>query len=251
MQQNNSRVGLLATGNELTEGDILNTNGQTIAQALVQHGFEIGLHVVAADNDADLEAALTFLLPTHKAIILTGGLGPTSDDRTRQALSKVTHAELQFDETVWQNICERAQTRYGRQPHPANRQQALFPQGAVVLPNPEGSAAGCKMQYQNNLIYMLPGPPHECLPMFENFVLPDLITNIPHENRIKLSWQLQGALEGEIAALIDEAVKNYPVITGYRANKPYLEVKIYSYKHDKFDEMIIEIKKIISPYLVV
>lgn len=248
--QHNSRIALLATGNELVEGDILNTNGQAIAQALGQHGFEIGLHVIAADDDADLEAALAFLLPLHIAVIITGGLGPTSDDRTRQALSKVTGAELQFDEAVWQYICERSQTRYGRQPHPANRQQALFPQGATVLPNPEGSAAGCKMPYKNNLIYMLPGPPHECLLMFENFVLPDLITNIPHENRIKMSWQLQGAFEGEIAALIDEALKDYPVITGYRASKPYLEVKIYSYKHDKFDEMIITIKKIIDPYLV-
>lgn len=249
--QHTTRIALLATGNELVEGDILNTNGQVIAQTLVKHGFELGLHVVAADDDADLETALTFLLPLHKAVIITGGLGPTSDDRTRQALSKVTRAELQFDETVWQSICELFQTRLGRQPHPVNRQQALFPHGSTVLPNPEGSAAGCKMQYQNNLIYMLPGPPNECLLMFENFVLPDLITNIPHENRIKLSWQLQGASEGEIAALIDEAVKDYPVITGYRASKPYLEVKIYSYHHDKFDEMIIAIKKIIGPYLVV
>lgn len=243
------RIALLATGNELVEGDILNTNGQTIAQTLFHQGFSLGLHVIAADVEEDIELALEFLLKNHFVVIMTGGLGPTSDDRTRYALSKAIQKPLQFNEATWKFLCERSQQRYGHQPHDANRQQALFPEGSKILPNPHGSAAGCKLQLQNNLIYMLPGPPHECLTMFEDHVLPDLLKQSIQQQRIKLSWRLHNAREGEMAAQIDEAIKNYPVTTGYRVDMPYLEVKIYTHKHEHYDEMVAVIEKIIAPYL--
>jgi nicotinamide-nucleotide amidase len=244
------RIALLATGNELVEGDILNTNGQAIAKKLIEHGFLLGLQVTAADIEEDIAAGLKFLLTNHAVVIITGGLGPTSDDRTRYALSQVTQQSLQFNEDIWNYIRERSIQRFGREPHAANRQQALFPEHAIVLPNPHGSAAGCKMQYENKLIYMLPGPPHECLTMFDDYVLPDLLQLSLHQAREKLSWRLQNVKEGEIAALIDEAVKNYPVTTGYRVEMPYLEVKIYTQHHDHYDEMLTVIEKIIGPYIV-
>lgn len=246
------RIGLLATGNEITEGDILNTDGQLIAQQLTSHGFVIGLHVITPDKDDDIANALHFLLQSHDVVIITGGLGPTSDDRTRNALSAVTKRELLFDEASWQLICERVQKRLGRAPHPSNRQQAYFPQGAVIIPNKNGTAAGCWMSYkEKQTIFMLPGPPRECLPMFTEVVLPQLLNQISHGKKIKLSWKLKDVVESEIAALIDEAVKNYSVETGYRAHSPfYLEVKIYAVKNEQFEEMLSVVKAIITPYLL-
>lgn len=245
----NPRIALLATGNEITEGDILNTDGQLIAQALAANGFAIGLHVVAPDNDEDIKNSLEFLLKSHQAVIITGGLGPTSDDRTRNALSAVTHQELQFDDFSWQCICERVQKRLGREPHPSNRQQALFPRGAHIIANPNGTAAGCWMSFQKKMIFMLPGPPRECLQMFQEIVLPLLLKQEIQNKKRKYSWRLKNAVESDIAAQIDEAVKNYAVQTGYRAESPYLEVKIYAEQNAELDQLIIVIKKIIEPYL--
>lgn len=243
------RVGLLATGNELTEGDILNLDGQAIAHTLQEQALPIGLHVITPDDEEDIKKALKFLLQSHNIVIMTGGLGPTSDDITRNALSNVIGKELRFDETSWQHICARVQERLGRMPHESNRQQAFFPEGANIIPNPNGTAAGCWVAYKKKTIYMLPGPPKECIPMFLEVVLPHILTQHTPRDLVKLSWRLQGAVESDMAALIDEAVKNYPVTTGYRAEFPFLEVKIYTAHHEQFDEMVATIKKIIAPYL--
>jgi len=222
------RIGLLATGNELTEGDILNTNGQQIARMLFDEGLTIGMHSLVSDAQQDIEQALNFLLEHHNCIIMTGGLGPTSDDRTRYALSTVINKSLIFNEASWQHFNERYQSLGLKNvPDESNRQQALFPESADVLINNHGSANGCKVIFKNKLIYMLPGPPKECLPMFQNFVLPELL-NYKTTNLQKFKWNLLAAVESEIAAKVDAATKNFPVITGYRINQPYLEVKIYT-----------------------
>jgi len=223
-----NHIGLLATGNELTEGDILNTNGQIIARQLTDAGLSIGMHAIVSDNEADIVKGLNFLLAEHSIIITIGGLGPTSDDRTRFALSKVLNKTLIFDETSWQNIVKRYQALGIQvQPHPTNQQQALFPEGAVIIPNHNGTAAGCQVTHHNKLIYMLPGPPNECLTMFKEAVLPNLL-KLQNTTVKKLKWRLLGVIESDIAAKVEEAVKNYPVVTGYRVDYPYLEVKIYT-----------------------
>jgi nicotinamide-nucleotide amidase len=244
-----TRIGLLATGNELAEGDILNTNGQAIAQTLINQHLPVGSHVISSDVDYDIEEALRFLLQSHSHIIITGGLGPTSDDRTRYALSNVIGKELILDDATWQYIGERL-TQRGFAIHPANRQQALFPQGAQILPNKNGTAAGCRVQHNDKIIYMLPGPPLECLTIFEEFVLPGLIATQTSSKKIKLSWRVSGVIESEIAAQVDAAMQPYPVVTGYRMVKPYLDVKIYCEQHAKFDEMLDVINKLLEPYLV-
>jgi molybdenum cofactor synthesis domain-containing protein len=246
----NFQVAFLATGNEITEGDILNTNTQEMAHILMEHGVSIGNHVMVSDDEEDIENALEFLLARHQVIIITGGLGPTSDDKTRYALSKFIKKEFIFDDVTWQHICDRYQKHLNKEAHPSNRQQALFPEGSKIIPNPHGSAAGCRVDYKDKIIFMLPGPPKECMTMFQENLLPELLTHHKTDERVKLSWKLLNAIEGEIAAQIDEALKTYPAVTGYRAASPYLEVKIYTEHHPQYDEMIAVIEKIIAPFLV-
>ncbi len=245
-----NRIGLLATGNELTEGDILNTNGQLIAQQLADAGFTIGMHVIASDIEADIEQGLRFLLKNHSIIIIIGGLGHTTDDRTRFALSKVLNKPLIFNKAAWEAIIKRYQ-KLGIevQPHPTNQQQALFPAEAIIIPNNNGSAAGCHVIQNNKNIYLLPGPPSECLPMFKEAVLPNLLAQ--QNNMIKkLKWRLLGVIESDLAAKVEEAVKHYAVTTGYRIDFPYLEVKIYTDNNTPITELEQQLNMLFSEYLI-
>lgn len=244
-------IGFLATGNELVEGDILNTNGQAIAKILVEQGLTIGMHVVTSDRENEIAAGLNFLLEHHDTIIVIGGLGPTSDDRTRYVLSQVIDKKLIFDEVSWQNILARfakINRVITQEMEPGNRQQALFPEKAIILPNDNGSAAGCFVEHQNKKIFMLPGPPAECLPMFEEFVLPKLLIDAT-DKIIKLRWLLTNAIESEIAERVDKALKDYPVTTGYRASKPDLEVKIYAPVTMDLSVVRNIVDKIVAPFL--
>lgn len=247
--KNAMQIGLLATGTELVEGDVLNTNGPAIARALVEQGLSVGLHVTASDAEQDIVTALQFLLQTHQTVIITGGLGPTSDDRTRFALSTVLAQELVFDEASWQQICDRYQQLQLPGPHPSNRQQAMFPQRAQIIPNKNGTAAGCCVQHGASVIYMLPGPPSECLPMFQEAVLPNLHPAVTKVIPTKLTWKLLGAVESEIAVKVDEAVASYGVTTGYRVDYPYLEVKVYA-EQTKIAPLREIVSQLLQPYLV-
>ncbi len=216
-------VAFIATGDEITDGDIINTNGPAMAHSLVERGLTVKQHLMVPDNEQAICAAIRASLMHHDIIIITGGLGPTSDDITRFALAKAVDKELFFDAASWQHILDRfahINTAVGEH----NRQQAYFPISSKVLPNPHGTANGCYLQHDNKLIFMLPGPPHECLPMFREQVLPLLPENSLH----KLHWLLMGAGEGDIASKLDVALKPLNCRTGYRAAYPYLEIKVWA-----------------------
>lgn len=244
------KIAILATGDEICLGDIYNSNSQEIAQRLVAAGMHVRLHASAPDTIHEIEQVLRFLLSTHQAIIITGGLGPTSDDLTRFALSKVIDQPLQFDATTWSDICERLQKFGYPTPPESNRQQALFPEGAAIIPNPHGTAAGCIVQFQQQIIFMLPGPPSECLPMLDNSVLPTLKDAGFSQSQYHQSWLLFGVSEGKIAEELDAIAKPFACITGYRLFYPYLEFKIHSQNEADFLKLLPLIEKAIQPYLL-
>ena len=245
------KVALLATGDELIYGDILNTNAQHIAKLLIEHNIDVGLHLISPDGLLDIKHALLFLLKTHDSVIITGGLGPTSDDRTRFALSAATRKPLAFDDASWQHIVTRIQTRYpGRIIPESNRQQALFPKGAIIFNNPHGTANGCGLALKNKLIFMLPGPPHECLPMFQDLVLPQLIQADYPQEMYRKKWMLSNVSEGQIAEELDRLVDPYHVSTGYRIATPHLEFKIHGRDKKNFDAAVQHIEAHIKPFIM-
>lgn len=220
-----NRIALLATGNELTNGDILNTNSQAIAQQLVEHGIDVGMHLICSDEETDILSALDYLFAAHQAVIITGGLGPTSDDRTRYALAKFIDKDLQFHQPSWDWIVERLQ-KYNLEVPESNKQQAMFPEGAVVLDNHNGSANGCFYLHHNKLLVMLPGPPRECMPIVKADVLPLLSDNIKKSDSHKLKWRVFGKSEGEFAERMDNMLANYACQTAYRWEYPYIDFKV-------------------------
>jgi nicotinamide-nucleotide amidase len=246
----NNRIALLATGDEISHGDILNTNTQEIAATLFDHGMTIGVHVTTGDNINDIEKAISFLLENHRALIITGGLGPTSDDLTRYALANALHEPLVFNDSTWEAIVKRLKHFGYDTPPDSNRQQALFPKNALIIPNPNGTAAGCMINLQNQLVFMLPGPPIECLPMIESTVLPTLTKHHFKETRHHQKWFLFGVSEGQIAEELDAVAKPYDCITGYRLWYPYIEFKIFSNNDAHFQSLLPKIQKIIAPYII-
>ena len=90
------KIALLSTGDELVNGDVLNTNSQHLARQLLDHAIQPGLHITASDDQNQIESAMRFLLADHAGLIITGGLGPTSDDRTRFALEAVLNTRAGF-----------------------------------------------------------------------------------------------------------------------------------------------------------
>jgi nicotinamide-nucleotide amidase len=243
------KIALLATGDEICQGDIVNTNSQNIAQRLMNASMEPWLHALVPDVISDIETTLRFLLNSHQAIIITGGLGPTSDDLTRFALGKVVDQELVFDEATWDAICRRLQTFGYAIPPNSNRQQAMFPVGAHIIPNPNGTAAGCFMKLGEQFIFMLPGPPRECLPMVDQIVLPTLKAAGFEQTSYRKKWLLFGVGEGKIAEELDALAKPFDCVTGYRLSYPYIEFKLHSYQLSDFQAATALLEKTIQPYL--
>lgn len=217
-------IAILATGDEIVQGDTLNTNGFTIAHTLTSEGLSVGLHLSCSDNEQEITAGLEFLYKNHEIIILLGGLGPTSDDRTRFALASFLKKPLEEFAEALEHIQARL-TRANLNFDSGNRQQALFPKGANLLPNPLGTAMGCIYQSKNKLFVMLPGPPRECLLMFSEYVLP-ILRQTEHTDKHLLKWRLFGVAEGAIATILDTALSQVDCITGYRLETPYLEFKV-------------------------
>lgn len=151
------KVALLITGDEIVNGDITDSNGHYIAQQLYHKHMINGVRVSCNDEQTALESAIGFLLKNHHALITIGGLGPTSDDRTRFALAAATQLDLIFNDTVWQHIVARL-SKHQVAAVDSNKQQALFPQHAHVIPNNNGTAYACELSYRDKLIFMLPGP---------------------------------------------------------------------------------------------
>lgn len=217
-------IGILATGDEIIRGDTLNTNGHAFAHALTSEGLPVGLHLSCSDEEDEMVVCLQFLNDKHDIIILIGGLGPTSDDRTRFALARFLNVKLiEFPEAL-----THIQTRLNRgnmKLNSGNRQQALFPEGTLLLPNPRGTAMGALYQSKDRLFFMLPGPPRESMPMFNEYVLP-VLQKTQHNHDEMLKWRLFGVSESEIAEILDGALAHVDCETGYRLETPYLEFKV-------------------------
>ncbi|MBA4697495.1 MAG: competence/damage-inducible protein A [Legionella sp.] len=235
-------IGLLSTGDELIHGDTLNTNVHALAQTLSASGLPLGLQVTCSDKETELLESLTFLANKHDTIILLGGLGPTSDDRTRFALAHFLGIPL----TSFKEAVEHVTTALKRT-RPLNagdQQQTLFPVDSVLLPNPYGTAMGCYFVWQGKRFILLPGPPKECLPMFEQFVLPMLEQEGQRSRKIILRWRLFGLPESQMANQLDTALKDVECQTGYRLDLPYVEFKLRCYP-----EQVAKIESIIMPIL--
>ena len=165
------RAEVLAVGSELLVPGRVETNGTYITTKLREVGVAVGARDTIADDLELLASAFRAALSRADVVIATGGLGPTEDDLTREAAAAALGRGLRRDESLLQGLRERF-ARYNRVMAPVNEKQADVIEGAVVLPNPRGTAAGQYVEADGRLLFLLPGPPTEMQPMFEGQVLP-------------------------------------------------------------------------------
>lgn len=224
---------IIAVGTELLLGQIVNTNAQFLAQELASLGMGVYYHTVVGDNLQRLVQTFQQAWERSQVVILTGGLGPTTDDITREGVALALDRPLSFHEDVWQEII--GQMWRTNRPIPENnRRQAMVPQGATVLPNPRGTAPGLAIAEGSRLAVLLPGPPREMQPMFVDYVRPLLLERIGHGVILSRNLRVIGigesALEEQIADLI-EAQSN-PTIALY-ASLGELQIRITAKAEDE------------------
>ena len=166
-------VEILSVGTELLLGSIANTDAQMLSRGLSELGLNVYWHTVVGDNPGRAKQAVELARSRADIIITTGGLGPTCDDLTKNVLAEAFGKQLVFHEPSAERI-RAFFVRTGREMPESNLQQAMLPEGCVVLENDWGTAPGCAFEVDGVHVIMLPGPPSECTPMFRYRAVPYL-----------------------------------------------------------------------------
>ena len=165
------KICIIGVGSELLLGQIANTNAQYLSRVLNEAGHDVLEHIVVGDNAKRLKSVLERTLNAYEGIILTGGLGPTKDDLTKQTVAEVLEKDLEIDTEALDAITSSFEAQ--RQVMtPNNRQQALIIKGAQVLKNDVGMAPGMLVEKEQQKIVLLPGPPKELQPMVNRYMMP-------------------------------------------------------------------------------
>ncbi len=219
-------VGILAIGNEVVEGQIINRNAAWLSEQLGTLGASPLYHLSCRDQRQEILTSLNFLAQHCHLILVSGGLGPTKDDTTRQCLSDWLSLPLEHDKQQWKIIEDKLKSRdlIIREGH---KQQALIPATATALGNEKGVAPGFFVKGHNCFLASLPGPPDELQPMFTNKLQPLIFKNLsPQKGKVLNTWICLGAPESEVAHIV-ESVLGEDLEIGYRLHKPYVEVKVW------------------------
>ena len=168
-----TKASLIVIGSELTRGIIQDKHTILVSHELSRMGIHFSESVVIPD-DGTIREVLGALLRNNDIVLLTGGLGPTTDDMTRSAIAEAAGTELVRNEEAWSHLVETLKDRaYG-----ANEKQAFIPKSFNLIPNPFGTAPGFWGKVENTLVVSMPGPPREMEPMFRSSVLPLLRKNL-------------------------------------------------------------------------
>jgi nicotinamide-nucleotide amidase len=248
------KIQLLMTGSELMRGTTTDTNSVRIADALASVGLAIYRKVTVGDDPALLVQELQSITQDADVLIVNGGLGPTSDDLTAQALSEATGTILVENATALAHLeqwCGRTKIPLNT----ANRKQVLLPAIAFILDNPVGSAVGFGLHLNGCLVLCTPGVPRELEAMLADSVLPKLQRDFPDcEQQIILRLHLFGIGESQAQDLIDRAIPAWPdgVVLGFRAGMPTVEVKLLARKSvaDIAQQYFAKMQSLLADYIV-
>ena len=199
------RIGILTIGNELMNGRIADTNASFIAREANQQGWSVEAIMSVGDDFAAIKDRLDYLLSMTDAVICSGGLGPTADDITTEAIARAFGLPLYTDENVL-NYIKDIFTKFNFRWVENNAKQAMFPQGAEVIPNARGTAPGFCLKVSGKLIFVIPGVPAEARLMITNGVFPLLRKYFPQDERHIIRHTIRTFGLGEAA--VDDKVKD-------------------------------------------
>lgn len=249
---------ILAIGSELTQGQVTNRNAAWISERLTDLGVEVLFHLVTPDERDVIADALDIGVARSDLLIITGGLGPTSDDFTRDVLADWSGQPLEYSEAAWEKIVRRLSER-GIEVAESNRQQCYFPKDSIRLENSEGTADGFRFLHRNEdetetQVVVLPGPPTEGKHLWDQALGDWLQKTFPLEISHRLErWHCLGKSESALGEIVEAVTTGLNVKTGYRASMPYIEVKTWIpetlSKNDE-RELIVKLDTVLGPYCV-
>lgn len=234
-------VEIICVGTELLLGNIVNTNAAYLSQKCAGLGLSCYHQSVVGDNAERLSQAVRLAMGRSDIVILSGGLGPTEDDLTKEVVASVMGRELILDEPSKKKIDDFFKER-GMEATQNNWKQALVPKGAIILENHNGTAPGVILQEEKAVVVLLPGPPLELVPMFEESVIPylkELQPGVIFSRTVKICGVSESKVEDQIRDLID-AQGNPTLATYAKTGEVHIRVTAQA-ENEK------EAKKLIKP----
>jgi nicotinamide-nucleotide amidase len=202
---------IIAAGSEMLTPQKIDTNSLWLTARLNELGVEVTRKTVAGDDRDFLADAIRGALERAQIVVVTGGLGPTEDDVTREATAQALHRRLLFSEEILAAIQARFD-RLGRKMAERNRRQAFLVDGAEKLDNPFGTAPGQWLDLPGGMMMLLPGPPRELQPMVESLVLPRLRERVPPLRIVTRFYRAAGIGESDLDERIAPIYKGFPQV---------------------------------------
>lgn len=250
------RAATLAVGTEITDGQIVDRNSGWISALLSEAGLLVVEHRSVADDREDIRRALRELAERSDFLFVTGGLGPTSDDFTRELIAEVFARPLEFDPGSWEHVSRQLLSR-GLVVREIQRQQCFFPRGSRIFTNSAGTANAFAFEAELNgktiQVYALPGPPVEIAAVWKDHVATEIERVAPPESRERLAiFRVLGRGESQVAEVVEGVVQGSGLRVGYRAHAPYVEVKIWYAPSEELGArpILLSIEDQLRPWLV-
>src|SRR5688572_16152695 len=223
---------IIAVGSELLTPEKTDTNSLWLTEKMAGIGVEVKLKTIVGDDEARLEETIRDALKRSDIVVTTGGLGPTEDDVTRHVSARAAGRELIYHTELENDLRERFR-RWGREMPEINKRQAYVIEGAEILPNPHGSAVGMLLRDDGKFLVVLPGPPREMKPMFEDHVLAALREVSGGIVVCRRLLRVSGMGESAVDELIAPVYKSYPnVQTSILFNRTEIEIHLSAAPHD-------------------
>ena len=229
---------IVAVGTELLMGQIANTNAQYISQKLAETGINVYYHSVVGDNNERLTKTMKLALERSDLIIVTGGLGPTQDDMTKETIADIFNLPLVMHEESRSKM----ESSFKNNSMPMtenNMKQVLIPDGALVIPNDNGIAPGCVINSNGKTIVLMPGPPREMKPMFNWFLINLLkqVDRVIASKYIRIFGIGEATVENEIIDLVG-AQTNPTIATYIEAGTVIIRVTASASDKVKAEELV-------------
>jgi nicotinamide-nucleotide amidase len=220
------KIAILTIGDELLNGDLADTNTAAISRELIENALPVREASTIGDNEVDIAAALRRLAETHDAVIATGGLGPTEDDRTAKAAAIAFERSYSLNDKALLQIRGRFQ-EWQREMHPRNEKQAMLPGRSTVITNHNGTAPGFHLQHNQTDLYFLPGVPREMLAMLTDYIVPSLLRRFPDPPiRCQRTISVFGLPEPTVESRINRNGLPEGVALAFNVEFPVVQVKL-------------------------
>ena len=222
---------IVATGDELMSGAVVDSNSATICRRLRDHGIRVRRKTMVGDGVGDIETALKEASARARVVIVTGGLGPTEDDRTAAVAAALAGVPLERNAEALAHVKEMFR-RFGREMPPNNEKQADVPKGAEILPNPVGTAVGFAMDLQGARAFFTPGVPREMEKMLEEQILPRVdAMRVSAGATTSLATRVvksYGFGESKVEMELSGIAWPEELTVGYRAKFPEIHLRLYA-----------------------